>query len=183
MRAQSSTLPKCSGFVFRLGRGHAGLQPRILQHSAIGLRQCTLCVPIPCAQLPGKVQHVLCTGNLCSKDQLEWLKTLAPHVVVTKGDFDDDSTLRETEVVTIGDFRIGVCHGHTVIPWGDAEALASLARRLECDILVTGHTHAATVVEIGGRIIVNPGSMTGAYSAPTETAAVESVCRPGLSLM
>jgi vacuolar protein sorting-associated protein 29 len=94
-------------------------------------------------------------------------------VTVTKGDFDDDSSLKETEVVTIGEFRIGVCHGHTVVPWGDAEALASLARRLECDILVTGHTHAATVVEIGGRIIVNPGSMTGAFSA-TSSASLPS---------
>ena len=28
-----------------------------------------------------------------------------------------------------------------VVPWGDAQALAVLQRRLSVDILVTGHTH------------------------------------------
>lgn len=45
------------------------------------------------------------------------------------------------QVVPIGDFRIGLCHGHQVVPWGDREALALLQRKLDCDILVTGHTH------------------------------------------
>jgi vacuolar protein sorting-associated protein 29 len=42
---------------------------------------------------------------------------------------------------------VGVCHGHQVVPWGDKEALATLQRRLDADILVTGHTHA---FEVGG---------------------------------
>ncbi len=45
------------------------------------------------------------------------------------------------QVVTVGDFRIGLCHGHQVVPWGDSEALAILQRKLDVDILVTGHTH------------------------------------------
>ena len=28
-----------------------------------------------------------------------------------------------------------------VVPWGDRDALAILQRKLDCDILVTGHTH------------------------------------------
>ena len=46
-------------------------------------------------------------------------------------------------MVTIGGLRVGVCHGHQVVPWGDREALAILQRRLDCDILVTGHTHVS----------------------------------------
>lgn len=45
------------------------------------------------------------------------------------------------QVVLIGDLRVGLCHGHQVVPWGDREALAILQRKLDCDILVTGHTH------------------------------------------
>mgnify|MGYP006973440740 CR=1 FL=1 len=30
----------------------------------------------------------------------------------------------EQKVVNVGQFRIGVCHGHQIVPWGDAEALA-----------------------------------------------------------
>ena len=42
-------------------------------------------------QVPGKIQHILCTGNLCSKETYDYLKTLASDVHVVKGDFDDVS--------------------------------------------------------------------------------------------
>lgn len=49
------------------------------------------------------------------------------------------------QVVDIGDIRVGVCHGHQVVPWGDKEALAILQRQMDVDILVTGHTHTFEV--------------------------------------
>jgi len=39
--------------------------------------------------VPGKIQHILCTGNLVSKDSFDYLKTLASDVHVVKGDFDE----------------------------------------------------------------------------------------------
>jgi vacuolar protein sorting-associated protein 29 len=45
------------------------------------------------------------------------------------------------QVLEIGGFKVGLCHGHQVVPWGDLESLALLQRRLDVDILVTGHTH------------------------------------------
>ena len=116
-------------------------------------------------QIPNKVQHILCTGNLCTKEQMEDLKVLAPKVHVTKGDFDEDASLPETKVVTIGSFRIGLCHGHQIVPWGDAESLAMLARKLNVDMLITGHTHKNNVVKYEDKFYINPGSITGAYSS------------------
>ena len=49
--------------------------------------------------------------------------------------------LPETKVVRIGQFSIGLCHGHQVVPWGDPESLANLQRQLDVDILISGHTH------------------------------------------
>ena len=40
-------------------------------------------------QVPGKIQHIICTGNLCSKDTYDYLKTLASDLHVVKGDFDE----------------------------------------------------------------------------------------------
>ncbi len=40
---------------------------------------------------PGRVQHILCTGNLCNKETMDYLKTLANDVHVVRGDFDDVS--------------------------------------------------------------------------------------------
>ena len=72
------------------------------------------------------------------------------------------------QVLKVGDFRIGICHGHQVnlscaffwfanlertqvkccrvlimqvVPWGSNEALALVQRKLNVDILVSGHTH------------------------------------------
>ncbi len=41
------------------------------------------------AQVPGKIQHVLSTGNLCSKEVYDYLKSLASDVNVVRGDFDE----------------------------------------------------------------------------------------------
>ncbi len=62
------------------------------------------------------------------------------HSVV--GDFDDNiETTLETKTVRVGEFIIGLIHGHQVVPWGDASALDAIRQQLGCDILISGHTH------------------------------------------
>lgn len=43
-----------------------------------------------------------------------------------------------------------------------------MRRKLDVDILVSGHTHKNEVVEHEGRYHINPGSITGAYSPTLE---------------
>ena len=45
------------------------------------------------------------------------------------------SSYPDQKVVTVGQFRIGIIHGHQVIPWGDAESLA-VVNRLEDNMFV-----------------------------------------------
>lgn len=54
--------------------------------------------------------------------------------------------------------RIGLIHGHQVLPCGDHLALASIRRKLNVDILVSGHTHKNEVVEHEGFFHINPVS-------------------------
>ncbi|KAL1527064.1 hypothetical protein AB1Y20_015748 [Prymnesium parvum] len=54
---------------------------------------------------------------------------------------------------------------YQVVPWGDPEALSALQRQLDCDIVITGHTHRFQAYESEGKLFVNPGSATGAFSA------------------
>jgi vacuolar protein sorting-associated protein 29 len=42
--------------------------------------------------------------------------------------------------------------------------LATINRQLDCDILITGHTHKFEAYEHESQFYVNPGSITGAYS-------------------
>ena len=64
------------------------------------------------------MQHVICTGNVGSKDQYEELRKLAPNVHVVSGDAeyynngttsttnaDPSLSFPETRVVQVGDFR------------------------------------------------------------------------------
>ena len=44
-------------------------------------------------------------------------------------------------------------------------ALATINRQLDCDILITGHTHRFEAYEQENKFYVNPGSITGAYNA------------------
>lgn len=115
--------------------------------------------------VPGKIQHILCTGNLCTKESVDYLKTLASDVHVVRGDFDENLNYPEQKVVTVGNFRIGLCHGHQVVPWGDTESLAMVQRQLDVDILISGHTHRFDAFEHENKFYINPGSITGAYSA------------------
>lgn len=73
--------------------------------------------------------------------------------------------------------RIGVVHGHQVIPAGDKAALASLARSMNVDVLLSGYTHQFEAYAYEGRFFINPGSATGAWTtevplpgAPAQTA-------------
>ncbi len=118
--------------------------------------------------LPNKMQYVLSPGNLGSKEVQEWLESLAAaksqmHAVA--GEFDDFANFPETKVVTIGNVKIGIVHGHQVTPWGDIEALAAVQRKLDCDVLIHGHTHEYGVQQYDGKYFINPGSATGAFSA------------------
>lgn len=70
----------------------------------------------------------------------------------------------EWQVVTIGGFKIGLIHGHQVVPWGDRESLAIWQRKLDCDVLISGHTHKFEAYAYQGAFFLNPGSATGAYS-------------------
>lgn len=119
--------------------------------------------------VPGKMQHVLCTGNVCSKSMNDYLHTLANSVHIVRGDLDEGDQYPDTKVVQIGEFSIGLCHGHQVVPWGDPESLANLQRKLDVDILVTGHTHKNEVFEYERKYIINPGSVSGAYSPYTSS--------------
>ena len=114
--------------------------------------------------LPHKVQHVLSLGNIGSKETYDWLKSLSNNFHGVKGEIDEVTNLPETSVVQIGEFRIGMIHGHQVTPWNDQESLINILNQLGCDILLSGHTHSSNVTLFKGKHFINPGSLTGAYS-------------------
>lgn len=118
--------------------------------------------------VPNKMKHVLCTGNI-SREQYNELCALAPNVHLVRGDFDNDEALPfpDSSILQVGQFRVGLIHGHQLMPYGSQDAKARLRRKMNVDILVSGHTHQNEVVLQDGHYFINPGSITGAYSSLT----------------
>ena len=113
--------------------------------------------------IPNKIQHVLSLGNIGSRESYDWLKSLSNDFHTVKGDFDEGD-VPEKKVVQIGEFKIGMIHGHQVLPWGDLDALTNVQRELGCDILLSGHTHQIDIKVKDKKFYINPGSISGAFS-------------------
>lgn len=153
--------------------------------------------------VPGKIQLVLATGNLGSAVVLQYLKTIAPIVHCVRGDMDEFSSastsllastntsnqlqsdtssssisgvssLPNTKVIEQDGLKIGIIHGHQLVPPGDVEQLGIVARHLDVDVLVNGHTHMFSAYEWEGRFFINPGSITGAstYAAADDLTSI-----------
>ena len=114
--------------------------------------------------IPNKLQHVLSLGNIGSCESYDWLKSLSNDFHCVKGDYDE-ADYPEKKVVQIGEFKIGMIHGHQILPWGNTEALASVQRELGCDILLSGHTHIFDIKNKDGKFFLNPGSISGSFSS------------------
>ena len=117
----------------------------------VPLRSPDICEQFKTILTPNKVNHVLSLGNIGNRESYDWLKSLSSDFHEVKGDFDTND-IPERKVLKIGEFTIGMLHGHQIMPWGDLEAMSSIQRSMGCDILVTGHTHKAFVIAKEGKL-------------------------------
>ncbi|GJJ08493.1 Vacuolar protein sorting-associated protein 29 [Clathrus columnatus] len=117
--------------------------------------------------VPGKIQQIICTGNVCDKETYEYLRTVSPDVHVVRGDFDEakqDPRYPLSQTLVHPPIRIGVIHGQQCVPTGDVDSLAAIARQMDVDLLISGGTHKFEAVEYNGHFFINPGSATGAWT-------------------
>ncbi|KAH9578830.1 Calcineurin-like phosphoesterase domain [Trypanosoma melophagium] len=115
---------------------------------------------------PGRINMVLITGNLGSREMYDYFRTVAPVVYCARGELDGwaHGTLQDSHVIAIEELRVGLLHGHQVVPCGDKDALAIVQRKLDVDVLVSGATHRCKIFEFDGHLFINPGSITGAFT-------------------
>ena len=62
-------------------------------------------------------------------------------------------------MIEVENVRIGLAHG-VVYPKGDTQQLYYIAKELDVDILITGHTHQAMIEKMDDVLLLNPGSPT-----------------------
>ena len=58
------------------------------------------------------------------------------------------------------------CHGHQYGVKSGLSRLAYRAKELNCEVALYGHTHRASIEEVGGVLCINPGA-AGSYSDPS----------------
>ena len=104
------------------------------------------------------VELILHAGDLTSPGVLEELEEIAP-VMAVQGNMDraNGIDLPKAKVVEVEGLKIGVIHGE-VYPRADSDQLIYLAKELDVDILVSGHSHQPKIEQKDGVLLLNPGS-------------------------
>lgn len=108
-----------------------------------------------------KLRSVFCTGNLGSNEILERVQYMATQSYIVKGSDDDKFELPESHVIEVADFRVGILGGHQILPWGDELAFQEWQRKLDVDVLISGHEHYPRTLTKNGKLYLCPGSVTG----------------------
>ena len=104
------------------------------------------------------VDLIIHTGDLTTTKVIDELEKIAP-VVAVQGNMDraNGINLPKAKVIEAEDLRIGLVHGE-VYPRADSQQLLYLARELNVDILVSGHSHQPKIEQSEGILLLNPGS-------------------------
>ena len=104
------------------------------------------------------VDLILHAGDLTSLDVVEELEKIAP-VMAVQGNMDrvNGINLPKAKTLEVEGVKIGIVHGE-VYPRADTQQLVYLAKQLDVDILVSGHSHQPKIEQTDGVLLINPGS-------------------------
>ena len=127
--------------------------------------------------LPNKITHILCLGNIGNQETLYWLQNLSQDLHIVKGDYDIYKNYPEKKIIQIGSFRIGMIHGHQLLPPDDINSLLNIQHELDCDVLLSGYTYKYNISVKENKLFMNPGSIIGGLSPLMED------CVPSFILM
>ena len=104
------------------------------------------------------VELILHAGDLTSPKVMDELEEIAP-VMAVQGNMDraNGIDLPKAKVIEAEGLKIGVIHGE-VYPRAGSDQLLYLAKELNVDILVSGHSHQPKIEQKEGILLLNPGS-------------------------
>lgn len=129
-----------------------------------------------------EIDHLLHAGDITSPESLQLFSALPCPVTAVFGNCDRDrSSLGEAAQrsgnisipgrfadLTMDDQRIGMMHGD------DPLALIVASESGCFDIIITGHTHRASIKQPGDTIFINPGEASGERYGEATVALLET---------
>ena len=104
------------------------------------------------------VDLIIHAGDLTIQAVIDELEEIAP-VMAIQGNMDRVAglDLPKARTIDVEGVKIGVAHG-VVYPRADTQQLLYLAKQLDVDILVTGHSHQPKIEQVEDVLLLNPGS-------------------------
>lgn len=117
-------------------------------------------IPVTVLEAFKNVELIIHAGDLTSIEVKEELEKIAP-VLAVQGNMDRKKNLDlpKSLTKTIEGVKIGVKHGE-IHPKGDTQQLYYIAKELDTEVLISGHTHQAFVEQLDDVLLLNPGSPT-----------------------
>lgn len=110
----------------------------------------------------GKIQKILCTGNICTKKELRNLHAICNDIEAVRGEMDDfEMDLEREKVLNISNFKVGLVSS-IGLPSNDPGRIALKQMELGVDILIHGGTHRPSADIRNDCLYLDPGSATGA---------------------
>jgi putative phosphoesterase len=116
------------------------------------------------AEFLSSVDLILHTGDVTGPDVLDWLETLGPPMVCTRGNHDlfDDDRFEEVFIMEHEGWRIGASH-IVLDPRSDPNRIELMKRRgyhdTSLDILIAGDTHYERIEYVDRTLLLNSGSL------------------------
>lgn len=105
----------------------------------------------------GDLDFIIHLGDY-AEDGMAIEKSLGMEVIGVKGNCDFHSNLPEDRVLSIGDKKVFVTHGHRYDVKWNYHKLFYKGLEVEADVVLFGHTHVATRFVEEGILVMNPGS-------------------------
>ena len=104
------------------------------------------------------VDLIVHAGDLTSLEVIEELERIAP-VMAVQGNMDrvNGINLPKAKTIEAEGLKIGIVHGE-VYPRADTQQLVYIAKELDADILISGHSHQPKIEKKDGVLLINPGS-------------------------
>jgi putative phosphoesterase len=127
-------------------------------------------IPSRASKIPDKIWNkisecdlILFTGDFIHEEVLNLLRKTGKNVKAVKGN-SDYVELPTKYVIQVGKYTIGLTHGSEVFPRGNKDHLVQIAKKMNANILVHGHTHKQEIFRKNNILFLNPGTATGAPS-------------------
>ena len=105
------------------------------------------------------VEHLIHLGD--SEGGEEEIRKIADcPITMVKGNMDGMSALPERKLLTLGEHRILMVHGHHHNPGKSRDLLFQEGLRARANVVLFGHTHQPLLEKRKGVALMNPGSIS-----------------------